>query len=150
MGNHRLEHCRFRVSIAPPIVSKVAVVETRKQHAKIGVTQSLDVGITITRVETIFVPNINVIKRGVLIRSVTKLGSGSSGVLAIRNLSQSLTLPTTTIGIVGIPQVVFTNWITTTHVNKTTNRPLMNSMVAGGYRSANVVHPRGGYENQLL
>jgi hypothetical protein len=41
--------------------------------------------------------------------------------------------------------MVFTNLITTTHVNKTTNWPLMNSMVARRYRSANVMNPRGGY-----
>ncbi len=56
------------------------VVETSKQHARIRVIQSFDVGITITRVETITTPNIDVVRRGVLIGSTTKLGSGSSGV----------------------------------------------------------------------
>jgi hypothetical protein len=31
-------------------------------------------------VETVVAPNIDVVRRGVLIRSATKLGSGSSGV----------------------------------------------------------------------
>jgi hypothetical protein len=60
-------------------VSKATVVETRKQHAKIEVIQSLDVGIKTTRVETIIAPNIDVVKRGVLIGSITKLGSRSGG-----------------------------------------------------------------------
>jgi hypothetical protein len=38
-------------------------------------------------VETVVVPNIDVIKRGVLIGFATKLGSGSGGVLIIRNLN---------------------------------------------------------------
>ncbi len=59
---------------------KAIVVETSKQHARIRVIQSFDVGITITRVETITTPNIDVVRRGVLIGSTTKLGSGSSGV----------------------------------------------------------------------
>ncbi len=66
---------------------EVVVVKTRKQHARIKVTQSLDVGITTTRVETMVVPSINVVKREVLIRSTTKLGSKSRGVLIVRNLN---------------------------------------------------------------
>jgi hypothetical protein len=62
-------------------------------------------------VEKIVAPNIDVVKRGILIKSTTKLGSGSSGVSIIRNLSQSLALPTTTTGVVGILQMVFTNLI---------------------------------------
>jgi hypothetical protein len=41
--------------------------------------------------------------------------------------------------------MVFTNPITTTHVNKTANQPLMSSMVARGYRNIDVANPRGGY-----
>jgi hypothetical protein len=66
-------------------------------------------------------PNINVVKREVLIASIAKLGSGLGGISIIRNLSRSLTLPTTTIGVICIPQMAFTNPITTTHVNMTTN-----------------------------
>jgi len=48
MGNHRLEHHRFHVSITPPIVLEAIVVEIRKRHAGIRVIQSLGVGITTT------------------------------------------------------------------------------------------------------
>jgi hypothetical protein len=73
-------------------VSKVAVVETRRQNASI----------TTIRVETVVVPTMDVVKRGVLIGFVTKLGSGSGGILIGRKLSGSSALPTT-IGIVGTP-----------------------------------------------
>jgi hypothetical protein len=56
-----------------------------------------------------------------------------------------LALPATT-RIIGTPQMVFTNSITTTHVNRIANRPLMNSMVAGGHRSANAANLKGGYQ----
>ncbi len=49
---------------------------------------------------------IDVIRRGILIGFVAKLGSELGGVLKGRNLSQSSTLPTTTIGVVGTPQMV--------------------------------------------
>jgi len=68
-------------------VSKVAIVETRKQLARVGVIQSLNAGITTTRVEILVVPNKDVFRRGILIRSITKLGSGSNGVLSRMNLS---------------------------------------------------------------
>ncbi len=87
MGNHRLEHHRSRVNTTPPIMSKMAIIETHKQHARIGITQSLGVGIITIGVETVVAPNINVVKRGILIISETKLGSGLGGVSTIRNLS---------------------------------------------------------------
>jgi len=99
----------------------VVVVETWKQHVGIGVTQSLDVGIITIGVETIVVPNKDVVKRGVLIGFTPKLGNESSGVSVVRNLSQSSALPTTTIGVIGMPQMVFTNPIMTIDVNKTAN-----------------------------
>jgi hypothetical protein len=67
-------------------MSKTIVVETRKQHARIVVTQSLDVSITIG-VETVVVHNIDVVRRGILIRSTIKLGSESYGASIIRNLN---------------------------------------------------------------
>jgi hypothetical protein len=73
------------------------------------------------------------------------LGSGSSGVSARRNMNWSLALLTTTIRVVGTPQMVFTNSIMTTHVNKTTDWPLTSSMLARRYISANVMNPKGGY-----
>jgi hypothetical protein len=41
--------------------------------------------------------------------------------LARRNLSWSSTLPRITAGVVGSPQMVFTNPIMTTHVNRNAN-----------------------------
>jgi hypothetical protein len=55
------------VNTTPPIVLEVTTVKTQKQHAGVGVIQSLDASITTTRVETVVVPNINVVRRGVLI-----------------------------------------------------------------------------------
>ncbi len=124
---------------------EATVVQTQKQHVGVKVIQSLDASITTTGVETVVASNIDIVKRGILIGYVAKLGSESSGVSATRTLSQSLALPTTTTIVVGTPQVVFTNIITTTHVNMTIDWPLMNSMVVGGYKSADVVNPRGRY-----
>jgi hypothetical protein len=101
-------------------------------------------------VETVVAPNIDVVRRGELIESIIKLGSRSSGVLAIRNLSQSLALPTITNGVVGTLQMVFTNLIMTTHVNKTIDRPLLSSMAIGRYKSANVANQRGGYQEPSI
>jgi hypothetical protein len=75
---------------------KVVIVETQKLHARVRVIQSLGVGITAIRVEMVIAPNIDVVRRRVLIGFKAKLGSGSSGVLAIRNFSQSLALLTFT------------------------------------------------------
>jgi hypothetical protein len=145
-----MKHHRSLVYTAPPIVSETVVVETHKQHAKVLITKSLGAGITTIGVETVVMPNIDVVIRGILIRFAAKLGSRLSGVLIVWNLSRSLALPATTIGVVGIPQMVFTNPITTTRVNKTTDRSLMSSMVVGGYKSANVVHPRGRYREPIV
>jgi hypothetical protein len=74
----------------------------------------------------------DVVRRKILIRSTTKLGSGSGGVSIGRKLNGNLTLPTTTTKVVGTPQMVFTNpIITTTHVNRIADQPLMNSMDVG-------------------
>jgi len=66
-------------------------------------------------------PNIDVVKRGVLIRFVANLGSGLNGILVKKNLNQSLALPIVITGVVGTPQMVFTNLIMSTHVNRTAN-----------------------------
>jgi hypothetical protein len=63
----------------------------------------------------------DVVRGGVLIGSTSKLGSGLSGILARRNLNQSSIVPTTIIRIVGTLQMVFTNLIMTTHVNRIAN-----------------------------
>jgi hypothetical protein len=99
-------------------VSKVTIVETRKQHAKVGVTPSFGASITTTGVEIVVVPNIDVVRRGVLIGFVAKLGSRSNGILAIRNLSRSSTLPISTIRVVGILQMALPNLLMIIHVNK--------------------------------
>jgi hypothetical protein len=70
-------------------------------------------------VETIIGPNTNVVRGGVLIGFVANLGHGSSEVSMGRNLSRNLGIPTTNTGVVGTPQMVFTNQIMTTHVNIT-------------------------------
>jgi hypothetical protein len=41
--------------------------------------------------------------------------------------------------------MVFINLIITTHMNMTTNWPLVSSMAAGRYKSANAMNPREGY-----
>jgi len=145
MGNHKLEQCQFQVNTISPIVLEAIIVETRKQHVGIKLTQSFNAGITTIREETIVEPNIDVVKRGILIEFIAKLGSGSNGILVGRNLNQSLALPTATTGIVGIPQMVLINLTMTIHVNKTINQPLMSSMVIGRCRIVGVVHSRGGY-----
>ncbi len=87
----------------------------------------------------------DVVKKGTLIGCVIKLGSGSDGISTRRNLNRNLALPTTTIGVIGTLHMVFTNLIMTTHVNKTTYRPLMNSMAVGRYKNVDVANLRGGY-----
>ncbi len=100
--------------------------------------------------ETIVAPNIDVVRRGVLIGSIAKLDSKLGGVSTIRNLSWSLALLTITIGVVRTPQMVFTNPITTIHVNRTTNQPLMNSMAVGGYKNVDATNLRGGYQEPFV
>jgi hypothetical protein len=103
------------------------------------------VGKTTTRVETIVAPTMDVVRRGILIGSATKLGSGLGGVLAGRKLNGSLALPITTTGVVRTHQLVFANPIMITHVNRIIDQPLMSSMVARGYRSEDATNPRRGY-----
>ncbi len=98
--------------------------------------------------ETIVAPNIDVVRRGVLIGSITKLGLG--GVSTVRNLNRSSPLPTTNTGVVGIPQMVFTNLIMISHVNRIANQPLMSSMVTGRYKSANAMNPKRGYRKPYV
>jgi hypothetical protein len=150
MGNYKMEHHQYRLNKTPLILLKIVVVETRKQHVRIKVSQSFNVGITTTRVEIVVAPSIDVVRREVLIGFPTKLGSGLGGVLVIRNLSRSLALPTTTTRVVGIPQMVFTNPITIIHVNRIANRPLMNSMATKRCRSVDVVHSKGGYREPIV
>jgi hypothetical protein len=46
-------------------VLNVTIVETQKQPPGIEITQSLDVGITTTRVETFIAPTMDVVRRGI-------------------------------------------------------------------------------------
>ncbi len=103
MGKHRMEHYRPQINTTSPIVTEAAIVETQRQPARIVVTQSFDVDIPTTRVETIVAPTMDVVRKGTLIRFTAKLGNGSSGVPAGRKLSGSLALPTATTRIVGTP-----------------------------------------------
>jgi hypothetical protein len=49
------------------------------------------------------------------------LGRGLNEISTRRDLNKSSQLPITTIGVVGTPQMVFTNPIMTIHVNKIVN-----------------------------
>jgi hypothetical protein len=114
---------------------EITIVEIQRQPIGIKVIQSPNVVITTIGVETVVAPNMNVVRGGMLIGSTVNLGSGLNGVLVGRNLSRSSVLPTTTIGIVGTLQMVFTNMIMTTHVNMIINRPSMSSMAIGRYKN---------------
>ncbi len=98
-------------------MSETRIAKIQRQPTRSKVTQSPNVVITTTRVEIVVAPNTNVVRVGVLIGSTTNLGSGLDGVLPRRNLSRSSALPTTTIGVIGSSQMVFTNPIMTIHVN---------------------------------
>jgi hypothetical protein len=89
----------------------------------------------------IVVPTMDVVKRGVVIGSIAKLGSGLSGLSIGRKLSGSSALPIAITRVVGTPHMVFTNQIMTTHVNRIANQPLMSSMAIGGYKNANATTP---------
>ncbi len=64
-------------------------------------------------------------------------------------MSQSLAIPVVITRVFSIPQLVFTNSIMTTHVNKIVDRPLMSSMAVGRYKSLDVMHPKGGYRKPI-
>jgi len=125
MDNHRMENCRPQVNIISPIVLEATIVETWRQFVRIGIIQSQ-------------------------IGSTTKLGSGSGGILTRRKLNGSSTLPTTTTRVVGTPQMVFTNLILIIHVYRITNQPPMSSMDVGGYKSANAMNPKRGYQKPSI
>jgi hypothetical protein len=108
------------------------------------------VDITTTRVETVVVATMDVVRKGILIRPITKLGIGMGGISAGRKLNGSMTLPITTTGVVGTPQMVFTNPIMTTHVNRIINRSPMNSMAIGNYKSVDAMNPTRRYRKTLL
>jgi hypothetical protein len=102
MGNHGLKQRQYQINTVPPIVSEATVVETRRQHVGVGVTKSPNARIITIGVEMVVAPNIDVVRKGVLIGSVTKLSSGLGGVSTRRNVNRSSMLPTTTIRSVDI------------------------------------------------
>ncbi len=150
MGNHKMEHHQTRINTVSPIVSEVIVVKTQRELVGLIITQSFDVGITPTWAETVVAPTMDVVKRGVLIGSTTKLGNGSNGVLARKKLNVNMTLPITIIRVVGTLQMVFIDPIMITHANRIAYQPLMSSMVAERYKSANATNLRNNIKNHLL
>ncbi len=95
-------------------------------------------------------PNTNVVRGGVLIGYATNLGHGLGGISVGRNLNQSSRLPIATIGVIKTHQMVFTNLIMTTHVNKIVDQPPMNSMVVGRYRCTDSENLREGYREPFV
>jgi len=67
----------------------------------------------------VVVPNMGVVRKGILIGFVAKLGSGLGGVLTRRKLSGNSTLPTTTTRVFRTPHMGFSNLIMIIHVNRT-------------------------------
>ncbi len=100
--------------------------------------------------EIVVAATTNFVIIGLLIGYATNLGRGSGGVLTRRNLSKSSRILIVITRVVGIPHMVFTNPIMTTHVNKTTDQPLMNSLVAGRYKSTDVRNLGGGYRKPFV
>ncbi len=145
MGNHKMEHYWPQVNIASLRMLEAVVVETQRQLIGVGVIQSLNAIITTIGVETVIMPT-DVVERGRVIGFATNLGCGLGGFLMKGNLNKSSKLPIKNIRIVGTPKMVLINPIMTTRVHKTTNQPLMNSIIARRYKSINVKNPKGGYE----
>jgi hypothetical protein len=126
-------------------VSKVVVIETWRQLARIEVIQSFNTVITTTTLDMVFEPNTNVSKKGVIIRFVINLDRGSNRFSASMNLNRSSGLLTTNIGVVGTPQLVFTNPIMTTHEHKTIDKSPMSSITIRGYKNTNAKDSKGEY-----
>jgi len=61
------------------------------------------VGITTAIMEMVIMPNIEVVRRGILIGFVAKLDNGLGGVSTGRNLSKNSALPMATTRIIGTP-----------------------------------------------
>jgi hypothetical protein len=121
-------------------VLEVTIFETQKQPTGIGVIQSLNTIVTSIGVETMFVPIMDIVRKGMVIGSATNLGRGLGGVLVKRNLKKSSKLSVVNTKVVGTPQTVFTNPIRTIHV-----RPPMSSINVGGYRSIDAENSKGGH-----
>jgi hypothetical protein len=74
MGNHKLEHCQSKINTTSPRVSKAKVAKTWEQLVGIEVTQSFNIIITTIGMHMVVVPNMNVAKRGTIIKFVVNLG----------------------------------------------------------------------------
>jgi hypothetical protein len=74
------------MNITSLIVLEAIIVKNQRQHLGVEVIQSLDVGIIITGVEMVVAPNMDFVKREILLGFTSKLGSGSGGVLVGRSL----------------------------------------------------------------
>jgi len=103
MGNHKMEHCKTQINLISPRMSKVVIIEIRRQPIGIEVTQLLNDVIPTTWVETIVAPITNFLKGGILIGFLKNLGHGSGNVLTKRNLNRNSKLSTSTIRVVGTP-----------------------------------------------
>jgi len=73
--------------------------------------------------EIVVAPNMDVIRREVVIGSIINVNCGSNEFLVGVNLNRSSNLPIVNIGVVGTQQMVFINLVMTIHVHKTTNQP---------------------------
>ncbi len=62
-----MEHCRTQVNATSPRMSTVAIVKTQKQHVGIEVTQSFNAVIITIRLATVIAPNMDVVKKGMVI-----------------------------------------------------------------------------------
>ncbi len=60
-----------------------------------------------------------------------------------------MALPITTTKL-GTLHTIFTNLIMIIHLNRTTNRPPMSSMAVKGYKNADVMNIRGGYQEPFV
>ncbi len=74
MGHHRIEHHSPRINTSSPIMSKVAIVENRKQPTRVVITQSFDASITTIGVETVVVPIMDAIRKRIINWIYNKIG----------------------------------------------------------------------------
>jgi hypothetical protein len=100
--------------------------------------------------EIVVVPTAYFVKSGILIGFTTNFDCGLGGVSTRRNLNRSLGIPITIIGVVATPHMVFTNPTIITHVNKTIDRPLMNSMDARRYICIDARNLGRGYQKPYV
>ncbi len=93
--------------------------------------------------------NMNVARKGVVIRYAVDLGRGLGKFSMRRNLNRSLELPIANTRVFGTPQMVFTNPIMTIHVHKTIDRPSMNSKATRGTKVQMQKIQKEGIKNHL-